>query len=214
MKAIGARLPRYDGVGHVTGQTVYVDDIRLPHGNLWAKALRSPHHSARILRLDTSKAERMAGVRGVITHADVPNNVIGHLEFLGVPRDEPLLAVDDVRYLGQPVAAVAADSEEAAQAAVDAIDVEYEEREPLFDMRKAFDKGAPQAHHWGNWYPHFEGEMDRRQIRRGSIDEHAPGACPERQPRPRIGGKELCKRLIEPKPGVRSWHRDTLYDRR
>ena len=52
-------------------------------------------------------------------------------------------------------------------AAVEAIELEFEERPPLFDVRKAFDADAPQVHHWGNWYPHFEGEMDRRQIRKG-----------------------------------------------
>ena len=86
MKAVGARLPRYDGVGHVTGRTQYVDDVRI-HGTLWAKALRSPHHSALIRSLDTSRAEGMPGVHAVVTHQDVPHNVYGHLEGLGVPAD-------------------------------------------------------------------------------------------------------------------------------
>ena len=97
MKAVGARLPRYDGVGHVTGRTRFVDDVRIP-GTLWAKALRSPHPHAGITRLDTSKAENHPGVHAVITREDVPHNVYGHLEALGVPADEPLLAEDDVRY--------------------------------------------------------------------------------------------------------------------
>ncbi|MGI9658068.1 MAG: xanthine dehydrogenase family protein molybdopterin-binding subunit [Gaiellaceae bacterium] len=175
MKAIGARLPRYEGVGHVTGLSMFVDDVRLPQGNLWAKALRSPHHSAKIKSLDTTKAAAMPGVHAVITHEDVPKNLIGHLEFLGVPADEPLLAVDEVRYRGQPIAAVAADDEEAAQEAVEAIEIEYDEREPLFDMRNAFDPGAPQVHRWGNWFPYFGGELenagpDRRQIRKGDLE--------------------------------------------
>ena len=61
MKVVGARLPRYDGVAHVTGRTQFVDDVRVA-GMLWAKALRSPHHSALIRKLDTSKAERLPGV--------------------------------------------------------------------------------------------------------------------------------------------------------
>jgi CO/xanthine dehydrogenase Mo-binding subunit len=179
MKAVGARLPRYDGLGHVTGQTVYVDDVRVPEGNLWAKALRSPHHSALIRKLDTRKAAKLAGVLGVVTHADVPRNVYGHLEALGIPADEPLLAVDEVRYKGQPIAVVAAESEEAAQEAVEAIEIELEEREALLDVRKAFDPDAPRIHPWGNWYPYFGGPdqgPDRRQIRKGDIDwafEHA-----------------------------------------
>jgi CO/xanthine dehydrogenase Mo-binding subunit len=169
MKAVGARLPRYDGVAHVTGRSVFVDDVRIP-GTLWAKALRSPHHHAGITRLDTKRAEQMKGVHAVITHNDVPLNVYGHLEALGIPADEPLLAEDDVRYKGQPIAVVAAEDEETAQAAVEAIEIEFEERPALFDVRKAFDPDAPKIHHWGNWYPHFENEMDRRQIRKGDID--------------------------------------------
>src|SRR3954464_9174266 len=88
MKAVGARLPRYDGIGHVTGRTQYVDDVRVGR-LLWTKALRSPHHHAAITKLDTSKVESMKGVHAVITAADVPRNVYGHLEGLGVPGDEP-----------------------------------------------------------------------------------------------------------------------------
>jgi CO/xanthine dehydrogenase Mo-binding subunit len=109
-------------------------------------------------------------VRAVVTHADVPKNVHGHLEALGIPADEPLLAVDDVRYRGQPVAVVAAEDEDTAAQAVDLIAVDFDEQEPLFDLRKAFDPDAPQIHPWGNWYPHFEGEKDRRQIRKGDIE--------------------------------------------
>jgi len=170
MKAVGARLPRYDGVGHVTGQTQYVDDVRVP-GMLWAKALRSPVDHAAITRFDTTKAEAMHGVHAVVTWRDVPLLEFGHLSALGIPADEPLLAKDEVRYKGQPIALVAADDLATAQAAVEAIEIEYENRPTLFDVRKAFDADAPKIHSWGNWYPHFEGEMDRRQIRKGNIDE-------------------------------------------
>ena len=96
MKAVGARLPRYDGIAHVTGRTQYVDDVRV-HGTLWCKALRSPHHSALIRSIDTARARAIPGVHAIVTHEDVPHNVYGHLEALGVPADEPLLAADDVR---------------------------------------------------------------------------------------------------------------------
>jgi len=170
MKAVGARLPRYDGVAHVTGRTVFVEDWDVP-GVGWVKALRSPHPHAGIEKLDPAPAEKIKGVRAVVTAADVPLNVYGHLSALGIPGDEPLLADTEVRYQGQPVAVVAADDEEIAQAAVDAIEVEWEVREPLLDVRKAFDPDAPQIHQWGNWYPHFEAEMDHRQIRKGDIDK-------------------------------------------
>jgi CO/xanthine dehydrogenase Mo-binding subunit len=169
MKAVGARLPRYDGVGHVTGRTRFVDDVRIP-GTLWAKALRSPHPHAGIVRLDTSKAERQPGVHGIITHDDVPKNVYGHLEALGVPADEPLLAEDDVRYQGQPIAVVAAEDEATALAAVDLIEIEFEERPAVFDIRKAFDPDSPRFHQWGPVFPHY-GPHDSRRIRKGNVGE-------------------------------------------
>jgi CO/xanthine dehydrogenase Mo-binding subunit len=169
-KVVGARLPRYDGVAHVTGRTEFVDDVRIPN-TLWAKALRSPHHSATITRIDTTAAAAMRGVHAIVTHEDVPHNTYGHLEALGIPADEPLLAEGEVRYRGQPIAIVAADTEEIAAAAVDAIEIEFEEREPFFDIRKAADPEAPKIHQWGNWYPHFEGGFDHRRIRKGDIDQ-------------------------------------------
>jgi CO/xanthine dehydrogenase Mo-binding subunit len=168
MKAVGARLPRYDGLAHVTGRTQYVDDVRV-HGMLWAKAVRSPHHHAGISRLDTSKAEAMPGVHAVVTHRDVPKNVYGHLEALGVPADEPLLADGDVRWKGQVVAVVAAETEELALAAAEAVEVEYEEREPVFDIRVAADPDAPTFHQWGALYPHF-GPHNHRRVRKGDVE--------------------------------------------
>ncbi len=146
---------------------MYVDDVQVP-GTLVAKALRSPHHHAGIVRVDTSKAQSIPGVRAIITHEDVPKNVYGHLEALGIPADEPLLAQDDVRYRGQPIAAVAAENEETAMDAVDAIEIEYEERPALFDIRKAMDPGAPVSHQWGPVYPHF-GTYNHRRVRRGDL---------------------------------------------
>jgi CO/xanthine dehydrogenase Mo-binding subunit len=168
MKAVGARLPRYDGLAHVTGRTQYVDDVRV-HGTLWTKALRSPHHSAIIRSIDTSRAQALPGVHAIVTAKDVPHNVYGHLEALGVPADEPLLADDDVRWKGQPIAAVAAESEEAALAAVDAIQIAFEEREPVLDIRTAPDLGDDHFHQWGAIYPHF-GPHNHRRVRKGDIE--------------------------------------------
>ncbi len=168
MKAVGAKLPRYDGLAHVTGRTVYVDDVQVP-GMLHAKALRSPHHHAAVVHLDTSRAEQHPGVRAVVIHEDVPKNVYGHLEALGIPADEPLLAEEDLRYRGQPIAAVAAEDEETALEAIELIEIEYEERPALFDMRRAFDAEAPKVHHWGPVYPHY-GPYNHRRVRKGDID--------------------------------------------
>jgi CO/xanthine dehydrogenase Mo-binding subunit len=169
MKAVGARLPRYDGLAHVTGRTQYVDDVRV-HGTLWTKAVRSPHHHAGVVSIDTSKAEAMKGVHAVITHADVPKNVYGHLEALGVPADEPLLAEGDVRWKGQVVAAVAAESEDIATAAAEAVEVVYEERPAVFDIRTAADKDSPTFHQWGALYPHF-GPHNHRRVRKGDVEQ-------------------------------------------
>ena len=170
MKAVGARLPRYDGVAHVTGRTKFVDDVRVP-GMLWAKALRSPVHHAGIKRLDTIEGR---GDEGRPRRDHARGRPAARLRAprrrSASPADEPLLAKDEVRYKGQPIAVVAAEDEETAQAAVEAIEIDFDGAPALFDVRKAADPDAPQIHHWGNWYPHFEGEMDRRQIRKGDID--------------------------------------------
>jgi CO/xanthine dehydrogenase Mo-binding subunit len=168
MKAVGARLPRYDGIAHITGKTQYVDDVRVPE-QLWTKALRSPHDHAAITRLDVTRAQALPGVHAVVTAADVPHNVYGHLEALGVPADEPLLAEDVVRYKGQPIAAVAADTEAIALAAVEAIDISYEEKPAFFDIRQGLDPGMPDIHHWGPVYPHF-GPHNHRRVRKGDLE--------------------------------------------
>ena len=109
-------------------------------------------------------------MHAIVTHEDVPHNVYGHLEGLGVPADEPLLAEDDVRWKGQPIAAVAAVSEEVAQAAVDAIEVTFEEREPILDIRTAADPDAAEHfHQWGPIYPHF-GPHNHRRVRKGDVE--------------------------------------------
>jgi CO/xanthine dehydrogenase Mo-binding subunit len=167
MKAVGARLPRYDGVAHVTGRTKYVADWSV-QGMLACKGLRSPHHSARIISIDTSKAEAHPGVFAVATCKDMPKNIVGHLEALGVPRDEPYLAEDEVRFKGQLIGGVAAIDEATAREAVELIDVKYELREPFLDIRKAFDPGQPQLTDKGNVF--FYDPYDHRKVTKGDVD--------------------------------------------
>ena len=95
----------------------------------------------------------MKGVHAIITWKDVPLLEYGHLSALGIPADEPLLAKDDVRYKGQPIAVVAAEDEATAQAAVEAIGLELEEKPALFDVRKAFDADAPEGAPLGQLVP-------------------------------------------------------------
>jgi CO/xanthine dehydrogenase Mo-binding subunit len=167
MRAVGARLPRYDGVAHITGRTRYVADQSAP-GMLAAKGLRSPHHSARIVHLDMSKAAKHPGVLAVATHKDMPKNIVGHLEALGVPPDEPYLAEDEVRFKGQLVAGLAAVDEATAMEALELVEIEYEEREPFLDIRKAFDPGQPQMTPNGNVF--FYDPYDHRKVTKGDVD--------------------------------------------
>ena len=137
---IGEPVPRIEGPDKVTGRTVYAADVTLP-GMLWGKLLRSPLPHARIRRIDASAAWRVPGVRAVVTGADHPNLYVGK-----VLRDMPALCWDRVRYVGDRVAAVAADTPEAADEALDLIDVDYEPLPAVFDPLEAMLPGAPLLH--------------------------------------------------------------------
>jgi len=123
----------------VTGKALYCPDIRLP-GMLCGKLLYSPYARARITKLDVSKARKMDGVYAVITHADIP----GENSYLYAEPDQPLLVVDEVRFQGDAVAAVAARDGRTADAALQAIVVEYEELPGIFDPLEAMRPGADQ----------------------------------------------------------------------
>ncbi len=118
---IGSRMRKIDGVEKSTGRAAYTDDIVLP-GMLHGKILRSPHPHARIVSIDVSGAEAMAGVYGVVTGRDMPATY----GIIPWTPDENALAVDRVRHIGDAVAAVAAVDEDTALAALDRIEVEYE----------------------------------------------------------------------------------------
>jgi 4-hydroxybenzoyl-CoA reductase alpha subunit len=137
---VGRRVPLIDGVAKVTGAAVYTDDIRLP-GTLVGKILRSPVPHARIVSIDTSAAEEMPGVRAIVT-GDADMATFG---VLPISKDEVALAVGKVKYVGDAVAAVAADDEETALDALDAIRVEYEEL-PVFDKPEASLAEIPAEH--------------------------------------------------------------------
>lgn len=128
---IGKRVPLKDAYRKVTGEGVYADDMKFP-GMLYSRILRATKPHARIKRIDTSKAEKLPGVRAVVTGADASNR----FGVLPVSQDELALARDKVIYNGEPVAAVAADTEEIAAEAIWLIDVEYE---PLQEFLKPAD---------------------------------------------------------------------------
>src|SRR3990172_6704049 len=139
-KNVGRSVGRMDGVEKVRGSTRYAADIDVPDV-LWARLLRSPLPHARVLGVDTSKAAQLAGVRAVISGTDIPPVLTG-LRM----KDMPLLARERVRYMGEPVAAVAADSPGIAEEALSLIDVRYEALPFVTDPVEAIRPGAPVLH--------------------------------------------------------------------
>ncbi|MCE2500902.1 MAG: xanthine dehydrogenase family protein molybdopterin-binding subunit, partial [Dehalococcoidia bacterium] len=147
---VGKRPVRPDGVDKVTGRAQYGADLDLT-GLIHGRVLRSPHAHARIRSVDTSKAEALAGVRAVVTAADLPfasmtkeelGNDYNRFKFLS----DNFLASDKALYRGHAVAAVAADNAHIAEAALALIDVDYEALEPVIDVRAAMQDGAPLLH--------------------------------------------------------------------
>ncbi|OIQ09103.1 4-hydroxybenzoyl-CoA reductase subunit alpha [Moorella thermoacetica] len=136
---IGVGVPRIDGVEKVTGEALYVHDLKI-QGMLYAALKTSPYAHARILRIDTSRARSLPGVKAVLTGQDVPYR-------LGLYMiDRPLLATGKVRYYGEPVAAVAALDLDTAREAVELIEVEYEPLPVVQDVEEALREDAPLVH--------------------------------------------------------------------
>ncbi|MGE5218225.1 MAG: xanthine dehydrogenase family protein molybdopterin-binding subunit [Chloroflexota bacterium] len=139
-KNLNKAVPRIEGADKVSGNMRYAADLPFPAA-LSAKLLRASLPHARILGIDTSKASKLNGVRAIITGADVAGVMVG-LRM----KDMPLLAQDRVRYVGEPVAAVAADSDEIAEEALSLIDVHYQELPFVTDPIEAIRPGAPVLH--------------------------------------------------------------------
>jgi nicotinate dehydrogenase large molybdopterin subunit len=140
---VGTSRPRHDAYDQITGKVEFTNDLYLP-GMLYAKPLLSTEHHARIVELDTSAAERLPGVKAVATAKDAPDNVNG----LIIP-DQPVFADDKVRYRGEIVALVAAETEDIALEGVEKIKVKYERLPAVFDPRRALEPGAPLLHEQG-----------------------------------------------------------------
>src|SRR4029077_5258154 len=134
VKVVGKPLPKVDAAAKVTGRAMHADDM-LPPRTLHCRILRSPHPHARILSIDTSAARRIPGVLAVITGIDLPIK----FGILPVTQDERALEHEKVRYVGDPIAAVAATDEEIAAAACDAIEVEYEVIEQVMSIDDALE---------------------------------------------------------------------------
>ncbi len=130
-------LRNIDSVGHLRGESIYVDDIPLREGTLFAAVFTSPKAHGLIKKLDVSEALKCEGVHKVLTHKDILHrNQIG-----GIVEDQPLFAEDKVMYMGQPVALVLAESEKLARLALNKISIEIEELEVITCPRIAQSRG-------------------------------------------------------------------------
>jgi 4-hydroxybenzoyl-CoA reductase subunit alpha len=135
---IGKSIKRVDTTAKASGETLFTADLFLPR-MLIGKVLRSPYPHARIVRVDTSKAEKLAGVKAVVTNRDSSGDKWGVFRY---SQDMEFLPKDKVRYIGEEVAAVAAEDEDTAQEALGLIDVEYEQLPAYFTVEEAMKKGA------------------------------------------------------------------------
>jgi len=171
LNEIGKPTRRQDILGHVTGRSPYFDD-HLFDGLLHIRCVRSPHHHARIRRVDTTEAQSMPGVVRVLVGRDVPRNLNTLLSLLdfGID-DEPLLAETKVAYKGEPVAAVIAETEAQARAAVAMVRVDWDVRPHVLDVEEAIKPGAPVV---CEVYPAnkfiYHGKYDHQKLRYGDVE--------------------------------------------
>src|SRR5579864_8338566 len=154
LRVVGKPFRKVDATSKCTGATKYADDIMLPR-MLHTKLLRSTVPHARIVRLDVSKAEKHPGVMAVLTGKDLPV-AYGAMP---VSEDEHALAIDKVRMVGEPVAAIAAVDEDVATEALDLIEVEYELLPTITSMQSALEHPEPRVHDSGEF-----GNVHRRQV--------------------------------------------------
>lgn len=171
LNEVGKPTRRQDIVGHVTGRSPFYDD-HLFEGLLHVRCVRSPHHHARVRRIDVGEAERMPGVRRVILGRDVPVNLNTLLSLLDFGLDdEPILSTDKVRYKGEPVAAIVAETEAQARAAVAKVRVDWEPIPHVLDVEEAVKPGAPVVL---DIYPTnkfvYHGKYDHQKLRFGDVE--------------------------------------------
>ena len=170
LNVVGKSVARRDGLGHVTGKTVFVNDISFPDMT-YLMMVRSPVPHANIKGLDFSEAEKVPGFIRALTYKDVPKNIYTILTLIGVgPDEEYVLAEDKVRYIGEPIAAVIAETKQAAMEATSKVRLDLEELPAVFDVEEALKPGAPILKEWGTNYFVYEGHHCRR-VRFGDIDK-------------------------------------------
>jgi len=158
---VGSDAPRPDGILKVKGRFAFSSDL-WAEGMIWGATARSPHPRALIAGIDVSEALRLPGVRCVLTQEDVPGRKTYGLEV----ADQPVLAIDEVRYQGEPIAIVAADDPETARRAAAAVYVGYNVLEPVVDPEEALRTSSDKVHPTGNIVRHLK-------VRRGDPDATA-----------------------------------------
>ncbi|MFP4497609.1 MAG: xanthine dehydrogenase family protein molybdopterin-binding subunit [Vulcanimicrobiota bacterium] len=172
-RTVGKSLKRYDAIDKVTGQGKYIDDLKL-QGMLFAKVLRSKYAHADLLSIDTKEAEKIQGVWAVVTGKKFAHKRIGECI-----NDQPVMAHTKVRFIGEPVAAVIADTPEIATRALELIRVEYRPEKPVFDPREAMKPDAPIIHEDLHEYECFKTFCPQKgtnifhhfKVRKGNVDK-------------------------------------------
>lgn len=162
-KGVGSSALRPDGALKVTGEFAYSSDLWIA-GMVWATTVRSPYAAARIRSIDVSKALAVTGVHAVLTHEDVPGAKTYGMKI----ADQPVLAIDQVRYQGEPVALVAADDPETARRAAELVEVDYDLMEPVTDAERALAPDARRIHDGANLVRHVKirhGDMEMARAR-------------------------------------------------
>ncbi len=191
---IGKSEIRKDAHAKVTGKAQYIDDMPV-EGLLHGVVLRSPHHHARIVKIDSAKAKALPGVVAVVTSADVP----GEKKFGALVPDRPALAVEVVRHIGEPVAIVVAETKTAARRALQAINVEYDPLPYVHDPVEALKPDAPKLHADGNLLAEYD-------VRDGDLEvgfAEADIILEETFSVPRISPG-----YMEPETSMASWNED------
>lgn len=175
LSVVGTRAPKVDAVKLVTGRGTFADDTEV-RGLLVARLLKSPLAHARVKRIDTEAARAVPGVHAVITHEDVPRRPYTSAgQSWPEPSPYDMYVLDrKVRFVGDPVAVVAAETMEAAERALELIDVEYEPLEPVLDMHDAMKPGAPIIHDEEESYGIYDPSRNiaaHIDVERGDIEE-------------------------------------------
>ena len=219
LNTVGHNVPRIDAYERVTGKATYTSDVRVP-GMLYARVLRSPHPHARIRSIDVSRAESLAGVRAVVTHethqyiyssgsiaggrqySDAAKDITEHIRYM---FDNP------VRYVGQPVAAVAAVDRHVAEEALALIDIDWEELPFVIDLEEALEAGAPKIWPEGNLGLDFRNEA--RPMTRSVGDIAAGFRAADRVFEDRYTTAFVQDGQMEPRSALAQWDGDkvTIY---